>query len=355
MFKEAPGSICVLRLSAVGDICHTVPVVRAIQRHWPDTRLTWVIGHLEASLVGDMPGVEFITFDKSRGFAALRFLKERMTGRRYDALLHMQIAIRASLASILIPADIRLGFDRERARDYQWLFTNRRIAARRQQHVMDGLLGFAAALGIDDLEPEWNLPLGEADRSFASEHLPDDRPSLVISPCSSQRFRNFRNWSAERYAAVADYAAEHHGARVILTGGPTDLEHEYGRAIRGHMRSDAVDLVGRTTLKQLAAVLERASVLVGPDSGPVHIANAVGTPVVGLYATSNPDRTGPYHSRHLVANRYPDALARELGKTPDAVRWGRRVRDPEAMTLIRVSDVTEKLDRALAERGTGRS
>lgn len=348
MFKGAPESICILRLSAVGDICHTVPVVRAIQRRWPQTRLTWVIGRLEAGLVGDMPGVEFITFDKSRGVAAYRALRQQMKGRRFDALLHMQIAIRASLASLLIPADIRLGFDRDRARDYQWLFTNRRIAARPGQHVMDGLLGFAEALGIDDLAPEWNLPLAEEDRAFAAEHVPGDRPSLVISPCSSQRFRNFRNWSAERYAAVADHAVERHGARVILTGGPSDLEREYGRAIRDRMRADAVDLIARTTLKQLAAVLERASVLVGPDSGPVHIANAVGTPVVGLYATSNPDRTGPYRYRHLVADRYREALARELGRTPEEVRWGRRVRDPEAMNLIRVDDVTANLDRALS-------
>ncbi|HSE00477.1 MAG TPA: glycosyltransferase family 9 protein, partial [Burkholderiales bacterium] len=141
-----PESICVLRLSAIGDVCHTVPVVHALQRRWPAARITWVIGRMEASLVGDLPGVEFITYDKSGGLAAWRALRATLRHRRFDWLLHMQAALRASLVSLAISARTRLGFDRARARDFQWLFTNRKIEARPGEHVMDGLLGFAEAL-----------------------------------------------------------------------------------------------------------------------------------------------------------------------------------------------------------------
>jgi heptosyltransferase I len=111
------------------------------------------------------------------------------------------------------------------------------------------------------------------------------------------------------------------------------------------------DLIGRTTLKQLLALIARASVVVCPDSGPAHMATAVATPVVGLYATSNRHRTGPYLSQHLVVDRYPQAVQREFGKRVEDLRWGERVRNPGAMELIEVADVTAKLDLAFAERG----
>jgi heptosyltransferase I len=109
-----PGSICILRLSAIGDVCHALPIVRTLQSHWPDTRLTWVIGKTEASLVGDIPGVEFIIFDKATGWRGYRELRTRMQARHFDVLLIMQVSLRANVASLFIPASIRLGFDRIR-------------------------------------------------------------------------------------------------------------------------------------------------------------------------------------------------------------------------------------------------
>jgi heptosyltransferase I len=105
--------------------------------------------------------------------------------------------------------------------------------------------------------------------------------------------------------------------------------------------------VGATTLKELFALIARAAVVVCPDSGPAHMATAAATPVIGLYATSNPDRTGPYLSRHLVVNAYPEAVQREFGKPVDTIAWGRRVRDPAAMELIRAQDVEARLDEVL--------
>lgn len=353
-FPSEPKDLCILRLSAVGDVCHTVPVVRAIQDHWPNTNVTWVIGKLEATLVGDIPEVEFVILDKSRGGRGYLTLRREMHRRTFDLVLHMQVSLRSSVASRFIRSPIRLGFDRARARDFQWLFTTHRIEAGKNQHVMEGLFGFAQALGIPHRPLRWDIPIPESARRFAAEHVQADRATLVISPCTSPRYRNWRNWSPSGYAAVADHAVDKHQMRVILTGGPTETERRYGEEICRLARHKPTNLIGCTSLKELLALLERARVLIAPDSGPVHMATAVGTPVIGLYVTSNPMRTGPYLSQRWIVNKYPEALEAELGKRVDEVPWGRRVRNPAAMDRIRVSDVTDTLDRLAAEhQGAG--
>jgi heptosyltransferase I len=216
---------------------------------------------------------------------------------------------------------------------------------------MDGLFEFAEALGAPRGEPTWNIPVDAADAAFADSQVERGRPTLVISPCTGQRFRNYRNWRVDWYAEIADYAAERYGARVLLTGGSTDVERRYGAGILGRSRTEPKNLIGQTSLKQLLAILARATVVLCPDSGPAHMATAVRTPVVGLYATSNRFRTGPYFSQHLVVDKYPEAVAREFGRPVETLRWGQRVRVPEAMSLITVPDVTAKLDLAFAERG----
>ena len=349
--KSPPKRICILRLSAIGDTCHAVPAVRAIQRAWPRTELTWIVGRVEHELLTGLSGVEFVTLDKRRGLAGYRDVRRRLRGRRFDVLLHMHASLRANLASLLVSADLRVGFDRARARDGQWLFCNRRIPARPRQHVMDGLLEFVRVLGIEPGNPRWDIPLPDEARAFAGQHIDGSQPALIISPVTGQRLRNYRNWRAEHYAAAADYASRQYGARVLLCGGGTRLERDYGVEICRQARCGIVNLIGKTTLKELLALLGRATVLLCPDSGPAHMATAVGTPVVGLFATSNRHRTGPYLSQHLVADKYPEAVELAFGRAVDEIRWGRRVREPAAMDLIGVSEVTRKLDAAFRQRG----
>jgi heptosyltransferase I len=339
-----PRRVCLLRLSAVGDVSHMLPMVRTLQAAWPQTQFTWIIGRLEHALVGDVPGVEFIIFDKARRWRAYADLARALRGRRFDVLLHMQHSLRASLASSLVRADVRLGFDRARAKDMQWLFTNARIAAHPQQHVMDSFFAFAEALGVTGRELRWDIPIPEAARRFADRHLPTDEPVLVVSPCSSMAYRN---WVAERYAAVADHAAAR-GLRVVLTGGKTDLEQAYGETICRHMKSAALNLIGKTSLKELLAVLARATVVLAPDSGPAHLATAVGVPVIGLYATTNPVRARPYLSERWVVSRYEEAVREKYGKSVDQLPFGIRVRDPGTMERITVDEVNAMLDRFLA-------
>lgn len=335
-----PEAVCVLRLSAIGDVCHALPVVRTLQRHWPATRLAWIVGQREAELLSGIGGVDLITFQKSRGPAALRGLRARLGTRRFDVLLHMQSALRASLASLCVRAPLRVGFDRERARDGQWLFTNRRIPAHPRQHVMDALFGFAEALGLTEGTLRWEIPIPEADRRWARETLGQERSWLVISPCASDARRD---WRLDRYVAVADHAALTLGRPVLLTGGPSARERAAAAAIAQRSRASVVNVAGTTSLKQLLAILERAWALVAPDSGPVHMATATGTPVVGLYAASNPGRTGPYFSRAWTVDRYPDNVRHFLKREPEEVHWGRRIRDPRAMDAISVEDVAERL------------
>lgn len=346
-----PDRICLLRLSAIGDTCHAVPVARALQTRWPTTRLTWIIGKTEHSLLQGLEGVEFVVLDKSRGWRGYADVRRSLAGRRFDVVLDMHASARANVVSLLVDSPLKIGFDRARARDYQWLFCNRQIAAREHEHVMDGFFGFAAALGVERGELRWGIPVSSDDRAFAADVIDAERPSLVISPVTGQRFRNYRNWQVECYARIADYASARYGAAVVLTGGGTAIERAYGEGIVRGSTSAPKNLIGKTTLKQLLAILERGTVLLCPDSGPAHMATAVGTPVVGLYATSNRLRTGPYLSQHLVVDKYPEAVEREFGKPVDSLRWGQRVRDPAAMSLIRVEDVERKLDAAFAEQG----
>ncbi|HUF19459.1 MAG TPA: glycosyltransferase family 9 protein [Burkholderiales bacterium] len=359
MFQKAPPeSICVLRLSAIGDTCHALAVVRAIQDAWPETRLTWIIGKTEATLMSDIPGIEFIIFEKSRGTRAYADVRSQLRGKSFDVALCMHASLRANVICRMVKAPVRIGYDIARAREMQWLMTNERIEATGRQHVQDAMLEFARHIGVPRRELRWDIPLSSAHREFAAQYRSAERPLLVISPCSSERERNFRNWSAENYAAAANYARQKFNCRVILTGGSSATEVEYGNVIRGLCDSSLVNLIGKTSLKQLLAILEIATAVLCPDSGPAHMATTVRTPVVGLYATSNPERTGPYFSREFTVNAYPDALRKYLDKSPDEVRWGQRVRDPHAMGLIRLARVNEKMDQlfgrmqhSLATRG----
>jgi heptosyltransferase I len=344
-----PQSLCILRLSAIGDTCHIVPIVRALQRAWPTTRLTWVIGRVEARLMSLLPDIEFITIDKRAGVRSARALRAQLRARRFDVLLHMQLSLRASLLSALIPARVRLGFDRARARELQWLFTNARIEPRHNEHVLDSFRGFLAALGIPAAAPEWDLPLPQEARQYAAALIPDQRPTLLISPCSSHPLRS---WSPERYAAVAHHAAAAHGMRVILCGGRSAAEQAMGAAIERAAPAGLINQIGRDTLPQLLALLARATALLSPDSGPVHMATAAGTPVIGLYAATRPQRCGPYLSRQWCVDRYAQAARRFLGRDAAELPWQAKIERPGVMQLISVDDVCERLDALMCAPAT---
>ncbi len=341
---SAPGKICLLRLSALGDVSHALPVVRAIQAQWPETEITWICGKFEYKLLRLIEGVRFIVFDKKAGFSEYFRLRKQLSGERFDVLLHMQVAARANLASLAICADIRLGWDTERSRDLHQLFINQRIEAVARQHQVQGFLSFARALGLRAEQPEWNFPVTDAAKEFADQYIDGQRRVMVISACSSHVLRN---WTVEGYAALADYAVSEHNMQVILSGGPSEVELKMAAEIESAMYQPVLNLVGKDTLEQLAGLLSRASVVVSPDSGPAHLANALGTPVLGLYACTWSRRSGPYGSLAVSVDCFEEAARKYRNTTADQLPWGTRIEENGVMELIHLGDVKQALDRIL--------
>ncbi len=341
-------SVCILRLSAIGDTCHALALLRALQAAWPHARFTWIIGTVEARLMSVIaPEVEFITFHKRATLRELLRLRHSLRARRFDVLLDLQLSMRASLVSTLVQAPVKLGFDRRRARELQWCFTNAQVAPRVNEHVLDSFMGFARACGVEPGPPRWapELPKGALD--YAAGIITDAQPTILISPCSSHVLRN---WSAQRYAAVADYAAEQLGLRVVLVGGRSAVEADTAAAIKSAMRTRALDQVGQDTLPQLLGLMSKATVLLTPDSGPAHMAAMVGLPVLGLYAATNPARAGPYLSREWCVDRYDAAARRYLRKPAAAIPWTTKIERPGVMDLIEVSAVSERLEALMARQ-----
>lgn len=343
LFDSPPNSLCLLRLSAIGDCCHAIALVQAIQRQWPATQITWITGKIEANLLQLLPNVEIIVFDKSAGWRAYRQLWRALKGRKFDALLHMQAALRASIASLGIRAKYRLGFDKARAKDGQWLFTNYKIAPQ-GEHVVDGFMAFGQALGITELTPHWSVALPEAEQKWAHTYS-SSAPLLLVCPAASKAYKN---WTAEGYGALVDHAHAK-GMKVILIGSPAQQERELAASIEKLTANVADNLVGKTNLVQLLALIKRAQLVVAPDTGPTHMATLVGTPVLGLYAHHNPARTGPYYCRDYVVSVYDAALLAETGKTSEQLPWRTRVKDPNAMQLITIEQVMLRFERIVAD------
>ena len=341
-----PQSLCLLRLSALGDVTHVVPLVRTLQRHWPQARLHWVIDKGGFKLLEGLEGVTFHTYDKKTGLAGMRALRAELPAEGFDALLQMQVALRANLLSAFIRARRRIGYDRSRSKDLHGLVINERIPDRPGIHVLDAIGSFCEPLGLKQTGVTWDLPVPADAHVWARAQWPTDAMrTLVISPCSSHERRN---WYADRYAAVADHAAAH-GWRVVLCGGRSDLERRTADAIIGAMRAPALDLVGKDTLKQLPALLARADLVMTPDSGPMHIANAMGTAVLGLHAASNPLRSGPYSSVRYCVDRYDDAARRYRGKPASELKWGAKIEHDGVMALITVDDAIAAFERRRAD------
>ncbi len=341
-----PQSLCLLRLSALGDVTHVVPLVRTLQRHWPQTRLHWVIDKGGFKLLEGLEGVTFHTYDKKTGLAGMRALRADLPGDGFDALLQMQVALRANLLSAFIRARRRIGYDRSRSKDLHGLVINERIPDRPGIHVLDAIGSFCEPLGLKQDEVVWRLPVPEDAYAWAGAQWPaDGQRTLMISPCSSHERRN---WYADRYAALADHAATQ-GWRVVLCGGRSDLERRTADAIIAAMRAPVLDLVGKDTLKQLPALLARADLVVTPDSGPMHIANAMGSAVLGLHAASNPHRSGPYSTTRYCVDRYDAAARKYRGKPAADLPWGTKIEHDGVMGLVTVEDAVAAFERRRAD------
>ena len=265
----------------------------------------------------------------------------------------MHASTRANIVSTLVRAPLRIGFDRARARDQQWLFTNTKLPARRERHVMDGLFEFAELIGVQKpAQPRWDIPVGAADVAAVAPLFKKSNRTLVISPCTGQRFRNYRNWRADWYAQIADYAAQRYGAYVLVTGGNTEIEQSYGRDIaaaarfqvREHDRQDDAEAIARDPGARERRALPRLRP--GPHGDGRR--NARRRP---LRRPRTAIARGPTSASTSSSTSTPRPWPPSSAGPIESLRWGQRVRDPAAMSLITVADVVAKLDAAFAERG----
>ncbi|MEJ2115935.1 MAG: glycosyltransferase family 9 protein [Gammaproteobacteria bacterium] len=340
---EIPKTICLLRLSAIGDVLHALPVVRTIQDTWPDTAITWIIGKVEYSLVRDVQGIEFIVFDKSKGFSAQKDIFKKLKHRKFDVLMLMQYSLRAHIVSLAVKAGVRLGYDNARSKDLHRYFVNKKIPAN-NQHVMDSFFSFIETLGINKKLLKWDIPISDEDDNFAT-NICNNKPTLLISPCSSHLIRS---WNVNGYAEIADYAVEKYDMQVLLTGSRKKEEIKMATDIQQTMKSTAINLAGKTNLKQLLALVSHSKAVLTPDSGPGHMATATGIPAIGLYAATNPARARPYLSEQWCVDKYDEVAHKFLQKSATEIKWGTKIESEGAMDLIQVSDVMNKLDKVMS-------
>lgn len=339
-------SLCIIRLSAIGDVCHTLAVVQAIQRQYPDAEITWIIGKTEAMLMQDLPNIRLIPFDKKSGWKGIFTIWKQLAHKRFDFLLNMQTAFRASILSLGIKADKKMGFNKDRAREMQWIFTNQKVEQTTSPHVLDGQMMFAKAIGVTDLTPKWQLPIPEETVEKAKQWLDPIRKNVVISPCSSKAEKD---WLIERYADIANWLIAQN-INVILVGSPVKRELEMTACIQ-QLAPNVQNFVGNTSLKELAALLKLADLVISPDTGSAHIASIQGTPVIGLYAIHNPRRTAPYNDQQNVISVYDEVVQTYYGKPWQALPWATKAKSKTGenlMARISVESVKQKVVEILA-------
>lgn len=349
--KGQPKSICILRLSALGDVTHVLPLINRLSKVWPETKLTWVVGSFEHKLVCDLPNVELIKFDKRSGWRGVYELWQQLRRKRFDVLLHMQVSLRANVISSLIRAPVKIGFDPVRSKDLHGLFVNSRIPAGTGEHVVEAFQKFGDTLGAEPAELQWPLSIPEDDYTWAREQL-GGKPSVLISPCSSHKLRN---WHSDGYAEVADYIFNNYGLQVVLCGGSSEIERTIGDEILEKTKAPVLDMIGRDTIKRMLAMLSQCDLLVSPDSGPAHMATCTNTPVIGLFSASNPWRSGPYLSREWCVDTYNEACVKFHNLPSSEIPWGTKVEKQGVMRLISTDAVIERIDTLAEEKGWPRS
>ena len=336
--------IAIVRFSALGDVVMVATAVRALQRCLPEASITWITSPLAYSLLSGMDGVKFEVIEKPQTLADYRAFYRAFRMRRFDVVLAMQANLRINLLYPALRAPIKIGFDRTRAREGQWLFCNRHIPFR-DTHLIDSFLSFVETLAGEPAAAICGLPLDESDLCWAREQLQTlPKPWVAIHPHAS---KTERNWLPERYAEVVERSVSRWQAGILLTGGNSPAEQALSERLAQRATGHILNLNGKTSLKRLAALLGQVDVLLAPDTGAVHIARAMGTPVIGLYAVASPKLTGHYRQMEYCVDRYPQAVQKFLGKTPEQLAWNTRVHHPDAMSLIAVDDVMQQLEKVL--------
>ncbi len=335
------GNICIVMLSAIGDAVHVLPVANALKRAAPAVPLTWVIQPVPYMLVRDHPAIDkFVIFQRSRGMRVLRDYREtlgHLRRQRFDLVINLQVYLKAGLLTAGTRADMKLGFDRARARDLNWLFTTHRIPAHEPQHVQDQYFEFLEYLGITPEPVEWKILLSEEEKDAQRRFFEKfDRPvcAVVTGTSKAQKI-----WAPDRYAKLLEIIENDFGYRTIVVGGPSAVEKSRASEIIRLTSARPANELGHD-LRRLVYLLGGADIVVSPDTGPLHIARALDVPVVGLYGYTNPKRSGPYRKyTDLVADGYARSRDEDY---PISMEYRR-----EGMGRVTLEMVQEKFDLAV--------
>ncbi|MET0398300.1 MAG: glycosyltransferase family 9 protein [Longimicrobiaceae bacterium] len=337
MIRVPLDRVGVVMVSTVGNAVHVLPVLASLKRHRPESRVTWILQRSSAELVRGHPAVdEIVLFDRRRGARGLLELRRELAGRNFDVVLNLQAYLKAGLAAVATRAPVRLGYDRARARELTWLFATHRIPPRPRGHVQDEYLEFVEALGVPVVR-EWGLgPTGEERARYAHLLPASERPTVAVVVGTS---KPAKEWPADRYAALVDRVQGELGARAVLVGGRSEREEAAAAEIRRLSARPPLDL-REWDLRRLVYLLDRADALVSPDTGPLHVGVALGTPTVSLMGYTNPRRYGPYR-------RFHDLLVDAFGDPGEDYTASAESR-PGRMQRITVDEVAEKVELALA-------
>lgn len=327
-------------MSALGDITLGLPVLMAIRRARPDARISWIVQRGPDVLLRGHPAIdELVPFDRWTGLSGYMNIHRRLRTKSFDVVLDLQTALKAGIVTAMMRAETKIGFDRSRARDGNWLFTNHRIPAAPRAHLADQFREFLPAIGVADEQVEYGLTPSSNARAEVAEMLGDDpRPVVSIVVASS---KTYKNWAPDRLGHLCVELARQYGMRPVLVGGLSDTEQCAAAIIL--RRTTAVlppedrPLVALGCgIPNLLAILEQSALVVSPDSGPLHMSVALGRPVVGLYGATNPQLVGPYRRfGDLVVDRYHSP-----GETP-AFSASRRL---DGMARISVDAVLERVE-----------
>ncbi len=333
--------VAIVMLSAIGDAVHVLPVANALKRAVPSMQLAWVIQPVPHLLVHNHPAIdEFIIFQRRRGPRAVsEFLRTRRELRRhpFDLVIGLQVYLKAGVLTAFTRSPVKLGFDRARARDLNWLFTTHRIPPHANQHVQDQYFEFLAHLGVDPAPIEWGIVITTEERQRQRRFFESvDRPVCAVVVGTSKLDKD---WPSERYARLLEIIESDYGFQTVLIGGPAPRERQAAAEVMRQTRARPLNELG-DDLRKLIYLLDGADLLISPDTGPLHIARALETPVVSLYGYTNPKRSGPYRRyEDLVVDGY----ARYLGEDyPVSMEYR-----PEGMGRITVERVREKVELAV--------
>lgn len=337
-------NICIVLLTGLGDVVHGLPLVNALKDDDPTRRITWIVEPMPAPLLTPHPSVdEVIVYEKKRGLRGVVDLRRNLAGRKFDLTLNLNVYFKSVWPTVLSGAPNRVGFDRGRSFEGVWMFSNHHLQLRPRAHTQDMILEFLEVLGLPvPAELAWRIPITDVERAAQGEFFGglDGRPVAAIVPATANPKKD---WSADRWARVANALDRDFGFQVILVGGPGAREQAIAREITDRAATKPVWALG-DGIRRLAWLLDGSSLVLGPDTGPVHIARAMEKPVIGLYGHTNPWRVGPWRKyQDLWIDTYTDA-----GAQPDPSGWFPKL---DRMERITAEDVLAKVQYAVDHYG----